>query len=131
MAVCAASVACWPISSAAVATIGSQPMLLSSLDGDVAGIPRTKGWASSRKARAGPCHLVLYYFSAHVAACGTQGERQLVLPKSHLVDRRAAHRKVSHLKEKIHPAWHEAHVVCACGNKFTTGSTRDKLHVEI
>ena len=35
------------------------------------------------------------------------------------------------MKEKIHPAWHEAHVVCACGNKFTTGSTRDKLHVEI
>jgi large subunit ribosomal protein L31 len=35
------------------------------------------------------------------------------------------------VREKIHPAWHEAHVVCACGNKFTTGSTREKLHVEI
>jgi large subunit ribosomal protein L31 len=35
------------------------------------------------------------------------------------------------VREKIHPAWHEAHVVCACGNTFTTGSTREKLHVEI
>jgi len=35
------------------------------------------------------------------------------------------------LKEKIHPKWFEATVVCACGNKFTTGSTLEKLHVEI
>jgi large subunit ribosomal protein L31 len=35
------------------------------------------------------------------------------------------------LKEKIHPKWFEATVVCSCGNTFTTGSTREKLHVEI
>jgi large subunit ribosomal protein L31 len=35
------------------------------------------------------------------------------------------------VKEKIHPKWFEATVVCACGNKFTTGSTLEKLHVEI
>src|SRR5579872_5673803 len=35
------------------------------------------------------------------------------------------------LKEKIHPKWFEATVVCSCGNTFKTGSTRDKLHVEI
>ena len=35
------------------------------------------------------------------------------------------------MKEKIHPKWFEATVVCACGNKFTTGSTLEKLHVEI
>ena len=35
------------------------------------------------------------------------------------------------LKEKIHPKWFQATVVCSCGNTFTTGSTREKLHVEI
>lgn len=35
------------------------------------------------------------------------------------------------MKEKIHPKWFEATVVCACGNTFTTGSTVEKLHVEI
>jgi large subunit ribosomal protein L31 len=35
------------------------------------------------------------------------------------------------VKEKIHPKWFEATVVCACGNTFKTGSTLDKLHVEI
>jgi len=35
------------------------------------------------------------------------------------------------LKEKIHPKWFEATVVCACGNTFKTGSTLEKLHVEI
>lgn len=35
------------------------------------------------------------------------------------------------MKEKIHPKWFEATVVCSCGNTFTTGSTREKLHVEI
>ena len=29
------------------------------------------------------------------------------------------------MKEKIHPKYYEdAEVTCACGNKFTTGSTR-------
>jgi large subunit ribosomal protein L31 len=35
------------------------------------------------------------------------------------------------VKEKIHPKWFEATVVCACGNTFKTGSTLEKLHVEI
>jgi len=35
------------------------------------------------------------------------------------------------LKEKIHPKWFQATVVCACGNTFVTGSTLEKLHVEI
>ena len=36
------------------------------------------------------------------------------------------------MKEKIHPKWYpEAHVVCNCGNSFTTGSTLPQIHVEI
>ncbi len=36
------------------------------------------------------------------------------------------------MKEKIHPKYYEdARVVCACGNIFTTGSTRKELRVEI
>ena len=37
----------------------------------------------------------------------------------------------SSVKQKIHPKWFEATVVCACGNTFKTGSTLEKLHVEI
>src|SRR5215469_18944745 len=37
----------------------------------------------------------------------------------------------SSVKEKIHPKWFTATVVCACGNTFQTGSTLEKLHVEI
>ncbi len=36
------------------------------------------------------------------------------------------------MKEKIHPKYYnDAKVVCACGNSFTTGSTRQLLKVEI
>jgi len=36
------------------------------------------------------------------------------------------------MKEKIHPKYfQEAQVVCACGNTFTTGSTRKQLRVEL
>jgi len=36
------------------------------------------------------------------------------------------------VKEKIHPTWYpEAHVHCACGNAFTTGSTVKEISVEI
>ena len=36
------------------------------------------------------------------------------------------------MKEKIHPEYHtDASVTCACGNTFTTGSTRDNLRVEL
>jgi large subunit ribosomal protein L31 len=36
------------------------------------------------------------------------------------------------VKEKIHPTWHPAaHVHCACGHTFTTGSTIKDISVEI
>ena len=36
------------------------------------------------------------------------------------------------MKEKIHPQFFtDAKVVCACGNTFTTGSTRKLLKVEL
>jgi large subunit ribosomal protein L31 len=36
------------------------------------------------------------------------------------------------MKDSIHPEYHtKAQVVCACGNKFTTGSTLAEMHVEI
>jgi large subunit ribosomal protein L31 len=36
------------------------------------------------------------------------------------------------MKAQIHPQWFEdAQVVCACGNIFTTGSTRQKIEVDI
>ncbi|HEV2706751.1 MAG TPA: 50S ribosomal protein L31 [Pyrinomonadaceae bacterium] len=36
------------------------------------------------------------------------------------------------MKPGIHPEYHEIRVLCACGNNFTTRSTRkDELHVEI
>jgi large subunit ribosomal protein L31 len=36
------------------------------------------------------------------------------------------------MKEKIHPKYFEdAVVTCSCGNKFTTGSTKKELRVEV
>lgn len=35
------------------------------------------------------------------------------------------------MKDGIHPEYIEASVVCGCGNKFKTRSTRAKIHVEI
>jgi large subunit ribosomal protein L31 len=35
------------------------------------------------------------------------------------------------MKEKIHPAYHEVKVTCACGNTFSTRSTKKELKVEI
>ena len=36
------------------------------------------------------------------------------------------------MKEKIHPKYFaEAQVECACGNKFTLGSTKESIRVEI
>ena len=36
------------------------------------------------------------------------------------------------MKENLHPTYHtDAKVICACGNSFTTGSTKPELHVEI
>ena len=35
------------------------------------------------------------------------------------------------MKEKIHPKYMEAKVICSCGNTFTTGSTKEVLKVEV
>jgi large subunit ribosomal protein L31 len=35
------------------------------------------------------------------------------------------------MKEKIHPGYEEARAVCACGNTFTTRSTKPSLHTEV
>ena|SRR3989344_3990571 len=36
------------------------------------------------------------------------------------------------MKKSLHPTYYSsAKVVCACGNSFTTGSTREEIHVEI
>ena len=35
------------------------------------------------------------------------------------------------MKEGIHPQYGEAVAKCACGETFTTGSTKKEIHVEI
>ena len=35
------------------------------------------------------------------------------------------------MKAGIHPEYHEVEVRCACGNTFTTRSTKKDLHLEI
>lgn len=35
------------------------------------------------------------------------------------------------MKQGIHPEFKEVTVTCACGNTFTTGSTRDELKVDV
>lgn len=36
------------------------------------------------------------------------------------------------MKAQIHPQYNEeAQVICVCGNKFTVGSTKDIIHVEL
>ncbi|AII61283.1 50S ribosomal protein L31 [Dehalococcoides mccartyi] len=36
------------------------------------------------------------------------------------------------MKEKIHPKYNTAtNVICACGNTFTVGSTKDNIKVEL
>jgi large subunit ribosomal protein L31 len=36
------------------------------------------------------------------------------------------------MKQAIHPQYFEqAQVICACGNRFTTGSTLETIHVEL
>jgi len=35
------------------------------------------------------------------------------------------------MKEKIHPAYHQTTIRCACGNEIPTGSTRKDIRVEI
>lgn len=35
------------------------------------------------------------------------------------------------MKPNIHPKYVEAKVICACGETFTTRSTKNEIHVEI
>ncbi len=35
------------------------------------------------------------------------------------------------MKKDIHPQFHTAKVVCACGEEFETGSTKKEIRVEI
>jgi large subunit ribosomal protein L31 len=35
------------------------------------------------------------------------------------------------MKKDIHPNYDECHVTCACGNTFTTRSTKKEIRVEI
>lgn len=36
------------------------------------------------------------------------------------------------MKANLHPTWFpQAQITCACGNSFTTGSTQEKIRVEI
>lgn len=35
------------------------------------------------------------------------------------------------MQEGIHPTYGDTNVKCACGETFTTGSTKQNLHVEI
>lgn len=35
------------------------------------------------------------------------------------------------MREGIHPEYHECKVTCNCGNEFTTGSTKETIHVEV
>ncbi|MGI6065485.1 MAG: 50S ribosomal protein L31 [Bacillota bacterium] len=35
------------------------------------------------------------------------------------------------MKEGIHPKYQEVEVTCACGNKFTTRSTKKSIKVEV
>ena len=35
------------------------------------------------------------------------------------------------MKKDIHPKYEETTVTCGCGNKFTTRSTKKKIHTEI
>lgn len=36
------------------------------------------------------------------------------------------------MKQKVHPAYyHDAAVTCVCGNTFTTGSSKQKIQVDV
>ncbi|NPV26717.1 MAG: 50S ribosomal protein L31 [Firmicutes bacterium] len=35
------------------------------------------------------------------------------------------------MKPNIHPKYEQTTITCACGNKFTTGSTRKDMRVEV
>jgi large subunit ribosomal protein L31 len=35
------------------------------------------------------------------------------------------------VKDKIHPKYHEATVICSCGEQFTTRSTKKEIRLDI
>lgn len=35
------------------------------------------------------------------------------------------------MKKGIHPEYHEVDVVCSCGNRFKSGSTKKEIKVEV
>jgi large subunit ribosomal protein L31 len=35
------------------------------------------------------------------------------------------------MKEKIHPKYTEATIICACGNQWQTRSTRERVHLDV
>ena len=35
------------------------------------------------------------------------------------------------MKEKIHPKYVEATIVCSCGNQWQTRSTRERVHLDV
>jgi large subunit ribosomal protein L31 len=35
------------------------------------------------------------------------------------------------MKEKNHPNYMQAKIICACGRSYVTGSTKPELHVEV
>lgn len=35
------------------------------------------------------------------------------------------------MREGIHPEFGECTIICGCGNKFTTGSTKSELRVDV
>jgi large subunit ribosomal protein L31 len=35
------------------------------------------------------------------------------------------------MKEKIHPKYTEATIVCSCGNQWQTRSTRERVHLDV
>ena len=39
--------------------------------------------------------------------------------------------EVKKMRENIQPKYYQAKVTCNCGNEFTTGSTKEEIHVEI
>ena len=40
-------------------------------------------------------------------------------------------KEVTSVKEGIHPKYQEVEVVCSCGNRFKTGSTKKEIKVEV
>jgi|SRR3989344_4013617 len=35
------------------------------------------------------------------------------------------------MKSTIHPKYFDAQAICACGNRFTVGSTKEEIHIEL